>query len=267
MNFTWTGFHSQSSEVTLCSSSWTCVCLLCDASVIKTNWISSFVPFPPAALLDDQSVCGRGERLALALARENINSQMVGSSQARVEVDVYELQKDSQYDTTDTSKICHSAFVRVYIVISPQNINVVLYLTTCYIMILYIINVFLTFFFFFPDKSRGSFIPLIKHPMNRLRFLYYTMSRTCCERSKRHEDRWIITVSRSWTLAEHKVTVTSAPQRSERAAAADVWLRSASDMRTGLRISFKSTHIELQERNTMSRGKTCWLNFKEIIVM
>lgn len=49
-------------------------------------------------------MCGRGERLALALARENINSLMEGSSQARVEVDVYELQKDSQYDTTDTSK-------------------------------------------------------------------------------------------------------------------------------------------------------------------
>lgn len=59
---------------------------------------------PSAAILDDQSVCGRGERLALALARENINSQMEGSAQARVEVDVYELQKDSQYDTTDTSK-------------------------------------------------------------------------------------------------------------------------------------------------------------------
>ena len=49
-------------------------------------------------------MCGRGERLALALARENINSLMEGSSQARVEVDVYELLKDSQYDTTDTSK-------------------------------------------------------------------------------------------------------------------------------------------------------------------
>lgn len=57
-----------------------------------------------AAILDDQSVCGRGERLALALARENINSVMEGPSRARVEVDIYELQKDSQYDTTDTSE-------------------------------------------------------------------------------------------------------------------------------------------------------------------
>lgn len=59
-----------------------------------------------AAILDDQSVCGRGERLALALARENINSVMEGPARARVEVDIYELQKDSQYDTTDTSKCC-----------------------------------------------------------------------------------------------------------------------------------------------------------------
>lgn len=71
---------------------------------ISVNKSSVSLYLPPAAILDDQSVCGRGERLALALARENINSLMEGSSQARVEVDVYELQKDSQYDTTDTSK-------------------------------------------------------------------------------------------------------------------------------------------------------------------
>lgn len=64
----------------------------------------SVPPPPPAAILDDQSVCGRGERLALALARENINSLMEGAAQARVEVDVYELQNDSQYSTTDTSE-------------------------------------------------------------------------------------------------------------------------------------------------------------------
>ncbi|KAJ3580580.1 hypothetical protein NHX12_034362, partial [Muraenolepis orangiensis] len=56
-----------------------------------------------AAILDDRSVCGRGERLALALARENINSAMESPARARAEVDIYELRKDSQYDTTDTS--------------------------------------------------------------------------------------------------------------------------------------------------------------------
>ncbi|XP_062256075.1 glutamate receptor ionotropic, kainate 5 isoform X2 [Platichthys flesus] len=72
-----------------------------------------------AAILDDQSVCGRGERLALALARENINSAMEGGSRARVEVDIYELQKDSQYDTTDT--MCQILPKGVVSVIGPAS--------------------------------------------------------------------------------------------------------------------------------------------------
>ncbi|XP_058503772.1 glutamate receptor ionotropic, kainate 5, partial [Solea solea] len=72
-----------------------------------------------AAILDDQSVCGRGERLALALARENINSMMEGPVRARVEVDIYELQKDSQYDTTDT--MCQILPKGVVSVIGPAS--------------------------------------------------------------------------------------------------------------------------------------------------
>lgn len=74
--------------------------------LIILKWVQKLISmlFPSAAILDDQSDCGRGERLALALARENINNNIEGASQARVEVDVYELQKDSQYETTDTSK-------------------------------------------------------------------------------------------------------------------------------------------------------------------
>ncbi|XP_047454676.1 glutamate receptor ionotropic, kainate 5 isoform X2 [Mugil cephalus] len=72
-----------------------------------------------AAILDDQSVCGRGERLALALARENINSVMEGPSRARVEVDIYELQKDSQYETTDT--MCQILPKGVVSVIGPAS--------------------------------------------------------------------------------------------------------------------------------------------------
>lgn len=77
---------------------------------IHPSILSSTSPISPslAAILDDQSVCGRGERLALALARENINSVMEGPARARVEVDIYELQKDSQYDTTDTSEWCEN---------------------------------------------------------------------------------------------------------------------------------------------------------------
>uniref|UniRef100_A0A3Q4BNM5 Glutamate receptor n=1 Tax=Mola mola TaxID=94237 RepID=A0A3Q4BNM5_MOLML len=78
-----------------------------------------FCFLPPAAILDDQSACGRGERLALALARENINSLMGGSSQARVEVDVFELQNDSQYSTTDT--VCQILPKGVVSVIGPAS--------------------------------------------------------------------------------------------------------------------------------------------------
>ncbi|XP_077937183.1 glutamate receptor ionotropic, kainate 5 isoform X2 [Gasterosteus aculeatus] len=72
-----------------------------------------------AAILDDQSACGRGERLALGLARENINSLMEGSSRARVEVDVYELLKDSHYDTTDT--MCQILPKGIVSVIGPAS--------------------------------------------------------------------------------------------------------------------------------------------------
>ncbi|XP_028834883.1 glutamate receptor ionotropic, kainate 5 isoform X2 [Denticeps clupeoides] len=72
-----------------------------------------------AAILDDQSVCGRGERLALALARENINSVMEGPARARVEVDIFELQKDSQYETTDT--MCQILPKGVVSVIGPAT--------------------------------------------------------------------------------------------------------------------------------------------------
>ncbi|XP_065142490.1 glutamate receptor ionotropic, kainate 5 isoform X1 [Paramisgurnus dabryanus] len=72
-----------------------------------------------AAILDDQSACGRGERLALALARENINSVMEGPAQTRVEVDIFELQRDSQYETTDT--MCQILPKGVVSVIGPAS--------------------------------------------------------------------------------------------------------------------------------------------------
>uniref|UniRef100_A0A8C9TPC7 Glutamate receptor n=1 Tax=Scleropages formosus TaxID=113540 RepID=A0A8C9TPC7_SCLFO len=74
---------------------------------------------PSPAILDDQSVCGRGERLALALARENINSVMEGPARARVEVDIFELQRDSQYETTDT--MCQILPKGVVSVIGPAS--------------------------------------------------------------------------------------------------------------------------------------------------
>ncbi|GCC47063.1 hypothetical protein chiPu_0031224, partial [Chiloscyllium punctatum] len=65
---------------------------------------SSLVPFSwsLAAVLDDRTTCGRGERLALALAREKINSVIEVPAKARVEVEIFELGQDSQYEVTDT---------------------------------------------------------------------------------------------------------------------------------------------------------------------
>uniref|UniRef100_A0AAR2IQA1 Glutamate receptor n=1 Tax=Pygocentrus nattereri TaxID=42514 RepID=A0AAR2IQA1_PYGNA len=83
------------------------------------NWVLSHCVPHPAAILDDQSACGRGERLALALARENINSMMEGPARARVEVDIFELQRDSQYETTDT--MCQILPKGVVSVIGPAS--------------------------------------------------------------------------------------------------------------------------------------------------
>ncbi|KTG06234.1 hypothetical protein cypCar_00001571 [Cyprinus carpio] len=83
------------------------------------NKTQSFFCSSLAAILDDQSACGRGERLALALARENINSVMEGPARARVEVDIFELQRDSQYETTDT--MCQILPKGVVSVIGPAS--------------------------------------------------------------------------------------------------------------------------------------------------
>nr|XP_046273931.1 glutamate receptor ionotropic, kainate 5-like isoform X3 [Scatophagus argus] len=95
------------------------VVLLLTMALLSFSQTNTLSALRMAAILDDQSVCGRGERLALALARENINSLMEGSSQARVEVDVYELQNDSQYTTTDT--MCQILPKGVVSVIGPAS--------------------------------------------------------------------------------------------------------------------------------------------------
>uniref|UniRef100_A0A8C4Z2C7 Glutamate receptor n=1 Tax=Gadus morhua TaxID=8049 RepID=A0A8C4Z2C7_GADMO len=89
--------------------------LLFPPSLVALSWLS----LNKIHLFPHHSVCGRGERLALALARENINSVMEGPSRARVEVDIYELQKDSQYDTTDT--MCQILPKGVVSVIGPAS--------------------------------------------------------------------------------------------------------------------------------------------------
>lgn len=55
-----------------------------------------------AAILDDQTVWGHSGCLALTLAREQINGIIEVPAKARVEVDIFELQQDSQQRTMDT---------------------------------------------------------------------------------------------------------------------------------------------------------------------
>ncbi|XP_071659330.1 glutamate receptor ionotropic, kainate 5-like, partial [Patagioenas fasciata] len=61
-----------------------------------------------AAILDEGGPCGGGQRLALALAREQLNGVLgaLGTPpRPRLEVEVFELGGDSQYETTDISEL------------------------------------------------------------------------------------------------------------------------------------------------------------------
>uniref|UniRef100_A0A8C5J5W2 Glutamate ionotropic receptor kainate type subunit 4 n=1 Tax=Junco hyemalis TaxID=40217 RepID=A0A8C5J5W2_JUNHY len=60
-------------------------------------------PFPPtAAILDDPMECSRGERLSITLAKNRINRAPERAGKARVEVDIFELLRDSEYETAET---------------------------------------------------------------------------------------------------------------------------------------------------------------------
>ncbi|XP_051896125.1 glutamate receptor ionotropic, kainate 4 [Pristis pectinata] len=56
-----------------------------------------------AAILDDPMECNRGERLAISLAKSHINSMVDPSERARLEIDLFELLRDSEYETAETT--------------------------------------------------------------------------------------------------------------------------------------------------------------------
>lgn len=58
----------------------------------------------PAAILDDPMECNRGERLAITLAKESINKNTNRSTTGKLEVDIFELLRDSEYEMGETSK-------------------------------------------------------------------------------------------------------------------------------------------------------------------
>lgn len=57
-----------------------------------------------AAILDDPMECNRGERLAITLAKESINRKTNRSTTGKLEVDIFELLRDSEYEMGETSK-------------------------------------------------------------------------------------------------------------------------------------------------------------------
>lgn len=57
-----------------------------------------------AAILDDPMECNRGERLAITLAKENINKNTNRSTTGKLEMDIFELLRDSEYEMGETSK-------------------------------------------------------------------------------------------------------------------------------------------------------------------
>lgn len=65
---------------------------------------SLFLFFLPAAILDDPMECSRGERLAITLAKNGINKSSNRSTTSKLEVDIFELLRDSEYEMGETSK-------------------------------------------------------------------------------------------------------------------------------------------------------------------
>lgn len=63
----------------------------------------AFVLFFAAAILDDPMECSRGERLSITLAKNRINRAPERAGKAKVEVDIFELLRDSEYETAETS--------------------------------------------------------------------------------------------------------------------------------------------------------------------
>lgn len=65
--------------------------------------LSPYGYLPAAAILDDPMECSRGERLSITLAKNRINRAPERLGKAKVEVDIFELLRDSEYETAETS--------------------------------------------------------------------------------------------------------------------------------------------------------------------
>ncbi|XP_062873212.1 glutamate receptor ionotropic, kainate 4 [Trichomycterus rosablanca] len=74
--------------------------------------------FRLAAILDDPMECSRGERLAITLAKDSINRSSNRSITGKLEVDIFELLRDSEYETGET--MCQIMSKGVVAVLGPS---------------------------------------------------------------------------------------------------------------------------------------------------
>uniref|UniRef100_A0A8P0P263 Glutamate receptor n=1 Tax=Canis lupus familiaris TaxID=9615 RepID=A0A8P0P263_CANLF len=76
-----------------------------------------------AAILDDPMECSRGERLSITLAKNRINRAPERLGKAKVEVDIFELLRDSEYETAETSLLNLEKLLRQFL-ISKDTLSV-----------------------------------------------------------------------------------------------------------------------------------------------
>ncbi|XP_034460491.1 glutamate receptor ionotropic, kainate 4 isoform X3 [Hippoglossus hippoglossus] len=74
--------------------------------------------FRIAAILDDPMECSRGERLAITLAKDSINRNSNRSITGKLEVDIFELLRDSEYEMGET--MCQIMSKGVVAVLGPS---------------------------------------------------------------------------------------------------------------------------------------------------
>uniref|UniRef100_A0AAZ1Y123 Glutamate receptor n=1 Tax=Oreochromis aureus TaxID=47969 RepID=A0AAZ1Y123_OREAU len=77
-----------------------------------------YFPFSSAAILDDPMECSRGERLAITLAKDSINRSSNRSTTGKLEVDIFELLRDSEYEMGET--MCQIMSKGVVAVLGPS---------------------------------------------------------------------------------------------------------------------------------------------------
>uniref|UniRef100_A0A4W5QJR2 Glutamate ionotropic receptor kainate type subunit 4 n=1 Tax=Hucho hucho TaxID=62062 RepID=A0A4W5QJR2_9TELE len=71
-----------------------------------------------SAILDDPMECSRGERLAITLAKDSINRSSNRSTTGKLEVDIFELLRDSEYEMGET--MCQILSKGVVAVLGPS---------------------------------------------------------------------------------------------------------------------------------------------------